>query len=43
MEAGVANLVGARDEGGLSMKDVSVVMKVSSTQSGRELWSGIKV
>ena len=35
--AGVANLVEAREEGGLSTKDVSVVRKVSSLKSGREL------
>lgn len=36
MGAGVANLVGAREEGGFSTKDVSVVIKVSSPKSGRE-------
>ena len=36
MDAGVANLMGAREEGGFSTKDVSVVMKVSSLKSGRE-------
>ena len=40
MGAGVVNLVGALEDGGLSMKEVSVVMKVSSTKSGRRLWSG---
>jgi len=35
--AGVANLVGAREDGGLSTKDVSVVMKVSSPKSGRDM------
>jgi len=33
--AGIANFVGAREDGGLSTKDVSVVMKVSSPRSGR--------
>jgi len=33
--AGIENFVGARDDGGLSTKDVSVVMKVSSPSSGR--------
>ena len=36
MGAGVANLEGAREEGGFSTKDVSVVIKVSSPKSGRE-------
>jgi hypothetical protein len=35
--AGVANLVGAREDGGFSTKEVSVVMNVSSPKSGREL------
>jgi len=39
MGAGVANLVVAREDGGLSTKEVSVVMNVSSPKSGRELWS----
>ena len=37
--AGVANLVESREEGGLSTKEVSVVIKVSSLKSGRETWS----
>ena len=37
--AGVANLVVFLEEGGLLTKEVSVVMKVSSPKSGRELWS----
>lgn len=36
--AGVANLVGAREDGGFSTKDVSVVMNVSSPRSGRDTW-----
>ena len=34
--AGVANLEGAREDGGFSTNDVSVVMNVSSPNSGRE-------
>ena len=34
--AGVANLVGAREDGGFSTKDVSVVKNVSSPRSGRD-------
>ena len=35
--AGVANLFGAREEGGFSTKEVSVVMNVSSPKSVRLL------
>ena len=35
--AGVANLFGARDEGGFSTNEVSVVMNVSSPKSVRGL------
>lgn len=36
--AGVVNLVGMRDEGGLSINDVSVVRKVSSAKSGLDIF-----
>jgi len=35
--AGVANLVGTREDGGFSTNEVSVVMNVSSPKSGRGL------